>query len=110
VKTVEIKVSSRDVPCGLNCFVVSGLSKHRKKWVKQHELYEADINAMKRIVTPVTILGDKEKHIYMMDVITGSLYDLVSGRCLTSSQLIMDDFVFKKNLDEKLLKMKAKNL
>ena len=105
----QIKIVNRSTPCAqaLFCFIPNGKRAIKKEWVKTRELYEADTNQGKRIVTPVTILGDELKTIYMMDALTGSLYDIVTGRCLTSSEVRMDDFVMRKNLIDKLLAMKT---
>lgn len=107
----EIKIAGFDVPCAqaLCCFTPNGKRTIKRAWAKARELYEADTNLGKRIVTPVTIAGDKLKTIYMMDALTGSLYDIVTGRCLTSSTIYMDDFVMKKNLIDKLLAIKTES-
>ena len=109
MKTTEIKIVSRATPCAqaLFCFVPNGKRAIKKEWAKARELYEADTNLGKRIVTPVTILGDKLKTIYMMDALTGSLYDIITGRCLTSVEVHMDDFVMRKNLINKLLTIES---
>ena len=109
MKTTEIKIVSRSTPCAqaLFCFVPNGKRAVKKEWVKERELYEAKTNLGKRIVTPVTILGDKLKTIYMMDALTGSLYDIITGRCLTSVEVHMDDFVMRRNLMDKLLTMET---
>lgn len=97
-------------------FVTSGKTPIRKYWISKHELYLAEISAgamgkFERIVTPVTIknltFDNDEKPVFMMDVVTGSLYDFVTGQCLTSDTLLMTDFVFKKDLGKRLMKLKA---
>ena len=128
MKPTEIKIVSYDVPCAqaLYCFIPNGKRAIKKEWAKARELYEADTNLGKRIVTPVTIIGygtttdksktDKSKDskfdgsinpIYMMDALTGSLYDIITGRCLTSVEVYMTDFVMRKNLMEKLLTIES---
>ena len=116
MKVNEISVSSSYTRCSTSTFVTSGKTPIRKYWISKHELYLAEINAddmgkFERIVTPVTVKNltfeNDEKPVFMMDVITGSLYDIVTGQCLTSDALTMTDFVFKKDLGKRLMKFKA---
>ena len=107
----KVKISSLDTPCSVDYFVVAGKTAKRKQWLAKHELYEAETNFGKRIVTPVTIANEledpAESKIYMMDAVTGSLYDKSTGRCLTSSAVYMTKIVPRKGLADKLFKMKA---
>jgi len=107
----QIKIVNRSTPCAqsLFCFIPNSKKGIKREWAKTRELYEADTNQGKRIVTPVTIIGDKIKTIYMMDAVTGTLYDIVTGRCLTSSEVRMDDFVMRKNLIDKLLTIETES-
>jgi hypothetical protein len=103
----KIKITDSHTPCSINCYPVNGLTKVRKKWLKEHELYEADTNYGPRIMTPVYIaVLEPDSIIYMMDAVTGSLYDIPTGKCLTSSMVYMKGFVPKKGLDKKLLGMR----
>lgn len=102
-----IKVSSPDIPCSIDCFIVAGKIAKKKQWLAKHELFEAVTNLGTRIVTPVKVAGDVSERIFMMDVITGSLYDRSTGRCMTSNMLYMTKVIPRKNLASKLLKMKA---
>jgi len=111
MKPTKVKLSNLDTPCSIDYFVVAGKTAKRKEWLAKHELYEAETNFGKRIVTPVTIHDESEDKpedkIYMMDAITGSLYDKSTGRCLTSSVVYMTKIVLRKGLADKLFKMKA---
>lgn len=107
MKTNPVKLSSPYIPCSIDYFVVAGKSIKRKQWLAKYELYEAETNLGKRIVTPVTIVGQPKDQIFMMDAITGSLYDKLTGRCLTSSMIRMTKVIPKKGLADKLFKMKA---
>jgi hypothetical protein len=111
MKPTKVKLSSLDTPCSIDYFVVAGKTAKRKEWLAKHELYEAETNFGKRIVTPVTIHDESEDEsedkIYMMDAVTGSLYDKSTGRCLTSSVVYMTKIVPRKGLADKLFKMKA---
>lgn len=119
MKPTKVKLSSLDTPCSIDYFVVAGKTAKRKEWLAKHELYEAETNFGKRIVTPVTIYDESEDEsedepenkpedkIYMMDAVTGSLYDKSTGRCLTSSVVYMTKIVPRKGLADKLFKMKA---
>lgn len=105
----EIKLYNRNAPCSVDYFSPHGVLKNKRKWLDDHELYQAIINdgEYKRVVTPVYLKGGDKKTIYMMDAVTGSLYDIPTGRCLTSCNLRMTDFVFKKGLDKKLLAIRT---
>lgn len=107
----KVKLSSRNVPCSVDCFSPHGISKNKRKWLDEHDLYEATINEFKRVVTPVRLVDEKKDEpppvIYMMDAVTGSLYDIPTGRCLTSSALVMKDFVAKKGLEKRLLALRT---
>lgn len=107
MKPTVVKLSSPNTPCSIDYFVVAGKTIKRKQWLAKHELYEAETNLGKRIVTPVIIVGQPKDKIYMMDAITGSLYDKSTGRCLTSSTICMTKIIPKKGLADKLFKMKA---
>ena len=105
MKSTVIKIVDRYTPCSVNYFVVNGLAKKKREWIKTHELYEAKTNMGDRIVTPVTIINGFEAldKVYMMDAITGSIYDIETGKCLTSHEIYMEDFVYKPNLHKKLM-------
>lgn len=132
MKTTEVKIVDRNTPCSINYFIPNGLAKKKKEWLKDKELYEAITNMGPRIVTPVTIYDGRSKvidkklkekiepkketepvkpkkppKIYMMDAVTGSLYDISTGKCLTSHVLQMQSFTQKFNLHKKLLNLKV---
>lgn len=102
-----IRISNSETPCSVDYFVPSGKHATKKKWVISHELFQAETNYGTRIMTPVRIIDDPQNRIFMMDAITGSLYDRSTGRCLTSTMLYMTKVTPKKNLAEKLMKMKV---
>ena len=105
VKYPEVKVSNFDEPCAVSssCFSFTTQKKHQKKWLKNKKLYEVKTNLGDRVMTPVTIVGDSDKTVYLMDIITGSLYDSLAKRCLTSTYVYIKKFVLKKDLDKVLL-------
>ena len=109
MKHTKIKVVDSATPCSVNYFVPSGLGKNKRNWVKTHDLYEANTNLGKRVVTPVVVVNGAvpEDVIYMMDAVTGSLYDIVTGKCLTSHMVYMKDFTKKPNLQKRLLELKS---
>lgn len=109
MKPTKIKLVNSATPCAqsLFCFIPNGKKNIKKDWVRVRELYEAKTTLGKRIVTPVIIAGDTLEKIYMMDALTGSLYDTSNGRCLTSITVRMEKFVRRKNLKDTLLAMKT---
>ena len=107
LKATEVKIASRNIPCSVEYFSPHGVAKNKRKWLDEHDLYEATINNFKRVVTPVTILNLKKSPTYMMDAVTGSLYDIPTGRCLTSGELVMKSYVEKRGLDKQLLAIRT---
>ena len=87
--------------CSNNYIPITQSRLYRKKWLAGKELYEATINKYKRVVTPVVPLTVNK--VYMMDVITGTMYDIQTGRCLSSDFLVMSEFVKKNGLEKRLL-------
>jgi len=47
------------------------------------------------------------KIVYMMDAITGIMFVIKDGRCLTSDRLEMHGFVKEDGLDKRLMKVKS---
>jgi hypothetical protein len=43
----------------------------------------------------------------MMDAITGSMFVLKGGRCLSSDHLVMNGFIKTSDLDKRLMKVKS---
>ena len=115
MKVSEVVVSSSYSRCSVSTY--SSISKVdiRKRWIKDRDLFMAElsidgIETCKRIVTPVVIKNIEyptdNKPIYMMDAITGTLYDIATGDCLTSDDIQMIRFTPKKGLGEELFRMK----
>lgn len=107
LKTTEVRISSRNIPCSVEYFSPHGVAKNKRKWLDEHDLYEATINEFKRVVTPVTILKADPPVTYMMDAVTGTLYDIFTGRCLSSNTLRMKEFVEKRGLEKRLLAIRT---
>lgn len=100
----NVRVMDSTTLCSTEYFCPNGKKEQRQAWIKKHELFDAQTTMGPRVVTPVCILGDEVP--LMMDVITGSLYNIKTGRCLTSSRLQMLDYKPNPDLAKKLLKMK----
>lgn len=85
----EVKVTNFDEPCvvSIHCFLLASNKKQRKEWVKNRDFYLVPTTRGDRVMTLVTIKGYHNKTAYFMDVITGSLYDPTTRRCLSSMQL-----------------------
>jgi hypothetical protein len=47
------------------------------------------------------------KTVYMMDAVTGSMFTIKGGRCLTSDRLEMHGFVKENGLDKRLMKVRS---
>ena len=90
-----------------SCFPIGPKASSKKSWMKDKDLYLADISGMERVVTPVYFLTDMNKTVYMMDAVTGSMFVIKGGRCLTSDRLEMHGFVKEDGLDKRLMKVKS---
>ena len=110
-KYPEIKVSSFDEPCAvaIQCFILSGNKEQKHLWLKDKKLYPVKTTYGERIMTLVYIKGYYDKIAYLMDVITGSLYNPDTGRCLSSAQVKIlnptKKLKAKSDLKEKLLSL-----
>ena len=103
MKTTVIKTLDVNTPCSINYFASTGSPAKKREWIKKRELYEADTNYGKRVVTPVTIFGHTK--VFMMDAVTGSLYDIPTGKCLTSHMVYMKGYKKKPKLGKRLLSL-----
>jgi hypothetical protein len=90
-----------------SCFPVGPKAATKRNWIKDKELYLADISGTERVVTPVYFLTDENRTVYMMDAVTGSVFTIKEGRCLTSDHLIMIGFKLVDGLDKRLMKIKS---
>ena len=99
-----VRVESSTVLCSVQVFTPNGTREHKNKWIKSHPLFLGDTELGERVVTPVSILGDREQTQYWMDAITGSLYRK-DGRCLTSSFLHLTNVRKEDGLDARLKKI-----
>lgn len=104
MNATEVKFASGEY-CSTGYISLNQGRASRKKWMEEKELYEATINQYKRIVTPVVPININK--VYMMDVVTGSMYDIPTGRCLSSDVLVMKEFIKKKGLHKVLLDFKV---
>ena len=75
--------------------------------MKDKDLYLADISGIERVVTPVYFLTDMHKTTYMMDAVTGSMFHIKGGRCLSSDHLVMNGYIKTDGLDKRLMKVKS---
>lgn len=107
MKYTKVKVVDSSTPCSINYFAATGTPARKREWIKDRELYEAETNWGNRVVTPVVVVNGAvpENVIYMMDAVTGSLYDIVTGKCLTSHMVHMKGFKKKPNLGKRLMSL-----
>lgn len=93
MKAIEIEIKET-FKCAntLDCLPLSMKRAKRVEWLGDKELYSVVTNAGSRIMTPITIKppkgeDKKDNSIYLMDVITGTLYNPKTKDCLTSDVL-----------------------
>lgn len=99
---------SMDGMCALSssCFPIGPKNSSKKAWIKDKDLYLANISGIERIVALVYIATDVEKKSYFMDCITGTLYKYPDGRCLSSDTLELKKFTKIDGIDKLLMKVK----
>lgn len=90
-----------------SCFPTTSKPTAKKEWIEGRDLYLGNISGVERVLTPVYFDIDMHKTIYLMDCITGTLFKPKGGKCLTSDQLHMHQFVRQHDLDKKLLKIRG---
>jgi hypothetical protein len=84
------------------------VKKLKLAWLKDRLLYKGITNEGDIVVTPVFIVANTNEIKYMMDCVTGSLYQ--NGRCKTSDHLKLLDVVESDGLAKQLIELKTKAL
>ncbi len=108
LKPIGVRKSISDMCVATySCFPVGPKASAKKTWIKDKDLYLADISGTERVVTPVYFLTDMNKTVYMMDAVTGSVFTVKGGRCLSSDHLVMNGFIKTDDLDKRLMKVKS---
>jgi len=92
------------------CFPIGPKASSKQAWLEDKDLYFGDISGMERILTPVILDTDMHKKIYLMDAITGTLYKIQGGKCMSSDQLHLKRFRQNNNLANILMKVKGEQL
>lgn len=95
IKTKAVaKQQGEDVFCvrSLDVFLAGSKKDHKARWIKNHDLWIADIAGSTRVITPIVMA----QMLSWMDVVTGTVY-YANGRCATSSNLAIKDGSIVKN-------------
>lgn len=104
---VAIKVADSKNLYSIECFIPQGNTARRKEWIRNHDLYAVMTTMGERVMTPVYIGTDPGKKTFMMDAVTGSLYDMDSKKCLSSGRLRMGAITKRDGLGKILMKIKG---
>lgn len=92
-------------------FTPKGRIDTKKAWIENHDLYLATIRKpgepSERVVTPVICKRVKPIRIYMMDAVTGTLYDCRKGLCLSSEARSMVTYRKDGKTAQKLLETRS---
>ena len=108
LKPVGIRKSLTEMCAAtFSCFPVGPKGSAKRTWIKDKDLYLADISGTERVVTPVYFLTDMNKTTYMMDAVTGTMFSIKGGRCLSSDHLVMNGYIKTDGLDKRLMKVKS---
>lgn len=108
LRPIGVRKSINDMCAAtISCFPVGPKGSAKRTWMKDKDLYLADISGTERVVTPVYFVTDMDKTIYMMDAITGSMFSMKGGRCLSSDHLVMNGYIKTDGLDKRLMKVKS---
>jgi hypothetical protein len=84
------------------------VKKLKLAWLKDRLLYKGITNESDIVVTPVFLVANTNEIKYMMDCVTGSLYQ--NGKCKTSDHLKLLDVVESDGLAKQLIELKTKAL
>ena len=109
VKTTTVEIIDSRVLCSKQVFGTDGKKAAKLEWLDHHELFEGETELGSRIMTPVTLVGDLNDTVFMMDAVTGSLYDN-RGRCMTTPHLTMKSLSQPPDLAERLFKVDPANV
>jgi hypothetical protein len=93
-----------------SCVSLAVKKAKRAEWLSNKEIYLAQTNMGERFMTPIKIKEAKDPQVYMMDVVTGSLYDLESKCCLSSDVLKLISYKIDKENGKQILTMKMQEL
>lgn len=104
---VAIKVADSRNLYSIEYYIPQGTAARRKEWIRTHELFAGMTNMGERVMTPVYIGTDPKKKVFMMDAVTGSLYDMDTKRCLSSGRLMLGTITKKDGLGNRLMKLKG---
>lgn len=107
-----ISVTSSVNWCSVNTMPTTNKKADRKKWIKDKQFYLAQTNLGDRVMTPVTVKNttkEKQKIIFLMDAVTGSLYDYHKGSCMTSPHVWIEKIKPCKHPEEILLNLKTQS-
>jgi hypothetical protein len=108
LKPVGVRKSISDLCAATySCFPIGPKLSSKKTWLKDKDLYLADISGIERIVTPVYIATDEHKTTLLMDAITGTLYRPRDGKCMTSDKLVLIKYEKADDLDKRLMKVRS---
>jgi hypothetical protein len=134
VKTTEVETEGAyNFAKAPECLSLVLSASKRAKWLKGKEVYLGETNSGIRIMIPVTTITKmripikyrrnglppaiffkseeiKKDIIYLMDVVTGSLYDLESKRCMSSETLMLLSYKIDPNHAKTLLTLKVAGL
>lgn len=106
---VPIKVADSNNLYSLDYYIPQGTVARKKEWIRSHRLYSAMTTMGERVMTPVYIGTDPKKKVFLMDAVTGSLYDIDSKKCLSSSNLKLGKVTQKEGLGNILMRIKGES-
>lgn len=104
MKTIEVDKSEMFAK-QTECFPTNSKKDKKNLWLKSMPMYLATLNVCTRVVTPVKV--PRLQKVLLMDVITGSLYDRKTKRCLSSDYLSLVSYVKDKNGGKSVLSIKT---
>lgn len=112
MRAIEIEIKEA-FKCAntLDCLPLSMKRAKRKEWLNGKEIYSVLTNAGNRTMTPITIKPKddtkKDDLVYLMDVITGTLYNPETNNCLTSDSLKIVSYKIDPTNGKQILNLKV---
>ena len=113
MKAIELEIKGAfKMARDLDCIPLTAKKHKRIEWLQDKEVYSVLTNMGERIMTPITIKPKNETEAkkptttYLMDVITGTLYNPKTNICLTSDVIRLIKYKIDPEHGKKVVNMK----
>ena len=108
MKTTEVQAAIGAL-CAITtaCFPTGHPKATRLKWLSTKEVYIGFTTEGDRIMVPITFTTDEYRRPFLMDAVTGTVYRIEDGKCMTSDTLRLISHRKDKDQGKRLFNLKA---